>query len=75
MGCVMGLFRFTGSQPQVYMDRSLEVAPGDEVQWAEPPADGLWEQVGGAPDPAGAGDDAQSAKKTNRRRAADPSGE
>lgn len=71
----MGLFRFAGSQPQVYMDRSLEVAPGDEVEWGtEPPADGLWEQVGGAPDPASDSDAAQSPQKTQRR-TADPSGE
>lgn len=40
----MGLFRFIDTQPRVYVDRALEVNPGDEVEWVDgPPDDGQWE--------------------------------
>lgn len=59
------LYRFTDTQPRIYVDRALEVAPGDEVDWPDgPPGDGQWEPVDGAPTPATRGGAAQSSQKT-----------
>lgn len=39
----MPKFRFTNTQECIYVDRALVVAPGDIVEWDQPPADGHWE--------------------------------
>lgn len=42
----MGLYRFLDTQPRVYVDRALEVQPGDEIEWPDgAPDDGQWEPV------------------------------
>ncbi|MFD2421672.1 hypothetical protein [Amycolatopsis pigmentata] len=42
----MSRYRFTDTQPRIYVDRALEVQPGDVVDWPDgAPDDGQWEQV------------------------------
>lgn len=61
----MGLYRFTDTQPRIYVDRALEVQPGDEVDWPDgPPEDGQWEPVDGAPTKTAGQSAAQSPQKT-----------
>lgn len=54
-----GLFEFVGPYPVVLMDRALEVAPGDVVDWpAGPPDDVNWRPADPSPPapPADGGD-------------------
>ena len=46
----MTRYRFTDSQPRVYVDRALLVEPGAVVDWPDgAPDDGQWEPVDDTP--------------------------
>lgn len=67
----MPRYRFTDTQVRIYVDRALEVAPGDELEWPDgAPDDGQWQPVDGAAGQPQDPDEAQSGKTPSSRRAA-----
>lgn len=80
----MPSFRYTAGFPRIYTDRSLQVNPGDVVEWDEVPGDGQWEPVNESDRTGSGGDnfpdeqakaDDPSQNGTGGEQATTPSGE